>query len=227
MSYVYEYPRPMVTVDIFLLRIFEERIHTLLVQRNKPPYQGKWALPGGFIEMDETILESATRELEEETNIQNIPLFPLITEGDPGRDPRGRTITILYGGVLEDPSINAKAGTDAGHLDWFPLDDLPSLSFDHQILVQRAFSEFNFRAVWRLWLLLFLPDKFKQNDYNFFHQILFGHDKYFHHMKNVAIKLKWIREESNHFFIKLVNNRQILDTRHEKIADTWFRNIPI
>ena len=87
--YTYKYPRPMVTVDIILFRFFKENLEILLIQRKNNPFKEKWALPGGFIEMNEPLLEAAKRELKEETAVDNIKLFELKTFGKPGRDPRG------------------------------------------------------------------------------------------------------------------------------------------
>ncbi|MDP4291731.1 MAG: NUDIX hydrolase, partial [Bacteroidota bacterium] len=101
MAYTYEYPRPAVTADIVLFSRFENRDYVLLILRNNPPFQGCWALPGGFIDMDETLEESALRELAEETGLTGIRLKQFRTYGDPGRDPRHRTITVVYMGVCD------------------------------------------------------------------------------------------------------------------------------
>ncbi|MCK5075785.1 MAG: NUDIX hydrolase [Calditrichia bacterium] len=137
--YTYKYPRPMVTVDIILFRFFKENLEILLIQRKNNPFKEKWALPGGFIEMNEPLLEAAKRELKEETAVDNIKLFELKTFGKPGRDPRGRTITVLYGGIIND-SINIRAGDDAKNINWFNINKLPELAFDHNevINVSRA-----------------------------------------------------------------------------------------
>lgn len=137
--YTYKYPRPMVTVDIILFRFFKENLEILLIQRKNNPFKEKWALPGGFIEMNEPLLEAAKRELKEETAVDNIKLFELKTFGKPGRDPRGRTITVLYGGIIND-SINIRAGDDAKNVNWFNINKLPDLAFDHNevINVSRA-----------------------------------------------------------------------------------------
>ena len=132
--YTYKYPRPMVTVDIILFRFFKENLEILLIQRKNNPFKEKWALPGGFIEMNEPLLEAAKRELKEETAVDNIKLFELKTFGKPGRDPRGRTITVLYGGIIND-SINIRAGDDAKNINWFNINKLPELAFDHNEVI--------------------------------------------------------------------------------------------
>ncbi len=139
MPYTYPYPRPMVSVDILLLRRAEEGEKVLLIQRDREPFAGRWALPGGFVEENEPLEAAAQRELQEETGVKNIPLEQLGAFGDPGRDPRGHVITIVYGGILpEDASSSLRAGDDARRAEWFPVDRLPPLAFDHDQIISRC-----------------------------------------------------------------------------------------
>ncbi len=96
MQYVYDYPRASVTVDIIVFCMFDKEMSVLLIQRGKEPFREKWALPGGFIEMEETLLETGRRELKEETGLENIILHQFKSYGDPHRDPRGRTISVVF-----------------------------------------------------------------------------------------------------------------------------------
>jgi len=137
MAYTYDYPRPMFTVDIIILRKIEEQTQILLIQRGREPFKDSWALPGGFIEMDETLEQSAYRELAEETAITEVSLQELKTYGDPGRDPRGRTISVVFGGYLKTQQ-QAQAGDDAAQAKWYFVDELPSLAFDHQRIIQES-----------------------------------------------------------------------------------------
>ena len=106
----------------------------LLVQRRYDPHQGKWALPGGFVEPEEKVVDAAKRELEEETAVRQIELSQFGTYGDPGRDPRGRVVCVAHWAILENKP-DATAGDDAANCGWFDLDNLPDLAFDHaQIL---------------------------------------------------------------------------------------------
>jgi 8-oxo-dGTP diphosphatase len=164
-TFVYEHPRPMVTVDIFLLRYAKIELEILLIQRNHPPYEGNWALPGGFIEMDEPLVKAAQRELQEETGLKHIQLSPLIFVGDPGRDPRGRTITAVYCGILRQPFQKLRAGDDAGVARWFSLKRLPDMAFDHLKIIGESLNEFKFAALWKLWILNFLPDRFSYSEF--------------------------------------------------------------
>lgn len=137
MSYTYEYPRPMLCVDIVVLRKNSNRHEILLIKRLNEPFKDHWALPGGFIEMEEDLIESAFRELEEETGITQIELRQLKTYGAPGRDPRGRTISVVFGGFLNSGQ-KAKAGDDAKETQWFSVDELPPLAFDHDIIIKES-----------------------------------------------------------------------------------------
>jgi 8-oxo-dGTP diphosphatase len=140
MPYTYEYPRPAVTADIVLFSRFEDRDYVLLILRKHYPFEGCWALPGGFIEMDETLLESALRELEEETGLKGIALKQFRTYGDPGRDPRHRTITVVFTGRSDNlPEVTGM--DDASEAKWHPVDNIPKLGFDHDIILKDVLQE--------------------------------------------------------------------------------------
>jgi 8-oxo-dGTP diphosphatase len=136
MSFTYEYQRPMVSADIAVLKKLENQVYILLIKRLNQPYKDHWALPGGFLEMNESLLDCAHRELKEETNLSGLLLEQLYTFGDVGRDPRGRCITIVYWGWLNNLESQATAGDDAKEVQWFPIDELPVLAFDHQKVME-------------------------------------------------------------------------------------------
>lgn len=133
-AYTYDYPRPAVTADVAVLRL-DELPEILLIQRLDPPFKDMWALPGGFMEMDETLEETARRELMEETSIKAGELIRFDTYDKPGRDPRGRTITQVFVMIWKEDMGRPKAGSDAANLSWFGLNELPELAFDHQQIV--------------------------------------------------------------------------------------------
>jgi len=134
----YKYPRPAYTVDIIIIQSGK----VLLIKRAHPPYEGKWALPGGFMDMDETPEQAAIRELEEETGVIVKSLKQFRTYGAIDRDPRHRTISTVYYAVLDDKlSITPKAGDDAAEAEWFSLNKLPVLAFDHGVILEE-FREF-------------------------------------------------------------------------------------
>jgi len=142
MSYIYEYPRPALTVDATVFREVEGSIELLLIQRDRPPFEGGWALPGGFVDMDETLEEAVVRELEEETSLKGIHLEQLKAFSAIDRDPRGRTVSVVFWGILKDDQ-QAKAGDDARNTKWFPVNLLPELAFDHAVVVKTAIQKLN------------------------------------------------------------------------------------
>jgi len=137
-KYVYEWPRPMVTADAAVFAFFGGKPRLLLIQRKRDPYAGRWALPGGFVEIDEDLPEAAARELAEETGLQNLALEQLRAFGRPGRDPRGRTITIAYFGIAEKDWEQIQAADDAADVRWFEIDALPPMAFDHDEIARCA-----------------------------------------------------------------------------------------
>ena len=139
--YCYDYPRPSVTVDIVLLSDTGSCLQVLLIRRKNPPFRNLWALPGGFLEMDESLQESALRELHEETGISDVKLTQIGVFGNPNRDPRGRVITIAYLGILKSEQQKAVAGSDASEVAWFSTLDLPELAFDHNDIIKKALEE--------------------------------------------------------------------------------------
>ena len=132
-KYVYDWPRPMVTADAAVFAFFDGRVSLLLIQRKHEPYKDRWALPGGFLdpEEDQDLSDAAARELAEETGLQGIPLEQLGAFGRIGRDPRGRTITVAYWGVAERGWDHIRAADDAANAQWFDIDHLPPMAFDH------------------------------------------------------------------------------------------------
>lgn len=137
MTYTYEYSRPAVTVDIIIFRQSNKITEVLLIKRANEPFMGQWALPGGFVDEDEPLAKAAARELEEETALKNILLTQMHTFGDPGRDPRGHTVSVVYVGYLPE-GAEAKAGDDAAEAEWFKLNEMPAMAFDHQEIVDMA-----------------------------------------------------------------------------------------
>ncbi len=119
------------------IKQLEDSFGVLLVQRGHPPFAGEWALPGGFVNIDEPLEAAAARELEEETGLKGVDLEQLHTYGDPERDPRGRVVTVAYLGVLPtDASQEVQGADDAAQARWFPIEALPRLAFDHAEIIR-------------------------------------------------------------------------------------------
>ncbi len=143
MTFTYEYPRLMLTVDAVVFRLNGEDMEVLLIQRKHDPFEGMWALPGGFVDMDETVEQAVVRELEEETGLRLDKLKQLFTFSEIGRDPRGRTVSVTFFGITEMDNSTVKGGDDAKDAQWFQLDQLPDLAFDHIKAVNMAISQIN------------------------------------------------------------------------------------
>ena len=141
MSYTYEYPRAALTVDAAVFCRFPAGLQLLLIQRDRPPFEGCWALPGGFIDMDETLEQAVARELQEETGLTGVILDQLKAFSSPERDPRHRTISIVFMGFTSIENSLLVAGDDARNARWFPVEDLPSLAFDHAKIVNHALGK--------------------------------------------------------------------------------------
>ena len=135
--YCYEYPRPAVTVDIVIVSR-ERRPRVLLIRRKHDPFEGMWAIPGGFVDMDEALDAAARRELREETGVEVAELEQLHTFGDPRRDPRGRVIAVAYLARVRTGDVNPEAADDAAEVGWHFLDRLPRLAFDHKHILAVA-----------------------------------------------------------------------------------------
>lgn len=131
MPYTYPYPRPALTVDIALLRPGADGPEVLLIRRGRMPFAGCWALPGGFVDEGEPLEAAAGRELQEETGITGVALRQLAAFGDPGRDPRGWTVSVVFWGWLPAETFQLRAGDDAAAVGWWPWQALPPLAFDH------------------------------------------------------------------------------------------------
>ena len=141
MSYTYKYPRPAVTADCIVMTN-EEVPLVLLIERGDEPFKGHWAFPGGFLNMDETTEQCAIRELEEETGLRVRTLHQVGAYSKVDRDPRGRTITVAYLAIIEEP-LEVKGQDDAAKAEWFPVNNLPPLAFDHDDILADALAKYD------------------------------------------------------------------------------------
>ncbi|MFA5238603.1 MAG: NUDIX hydrolase [Phycisphaerae bacterium] len=150
-KYVYEWPRPMVAADTAVFGFFSGRAKLLLVNRKYEPYKGKWCLPGGFVNLDEELVDAAARELAEETGLTGIQLEQVRAFGGLGRDPRGRVITITFMGTITKGPSKPKAGDDAAKARWFDIEELPEdLAFDHNMVVKLVIAKLKKKKIYRL-----------------------------------------------------------------------------
>ncbi len=141
-KYVYDWPRPMVTVDAAVFTFSGDKARVLLINRGNEPFKGKWALPGGFVGMDEELEDAVVRELAEETGLATVRLEQMRTFGTVGRDPRGRQITIVFMGITTEEQTTIKAGDDAAQAQWFDIEKLPeNMAFDHNEVIKFAIEK--------------------------------------------------------------------------------------
>ena len=127
MAYTYDYPHPAVTVDVVIFTIDDDDFKVLLIQRGIEPFEGMWAIPGGFVGVDESLRRAAWRELKEETGVSAAFLEQLSAFGHPDRDPRERVITVAYFALAPAAHVNLKASTDASEVAWYPVENLPDI----------------------------------------------------------------------------------------------------
>jgi 8-oxo-dGTP diphosphatase len=194
-KFCYDYPRPMVTTDILVFGWDAKQLRVMLIRRKNDPYRDCWAIPGGFIDMDETLEETARRELEEETGISRVPLHRFGVFGAPGRDPRGRTVTVAYMAFLRPELLRrAKAGDDAAEVCWFPARRAPKLAFDHSKMLRQAVGwlrEFVIREP--SWLAL-LPRTFSIMEVQNLYESILGRKMDTRGFRRRMIASGWIRE---------------------------------
>src|ERR1051325_729229 len=131
MPHSYQYPRAALTVDCVVFGLDESELKVLLIERALEPFKGKWALPGGFVRVDETLDDAARRELAEEAGLKNVFLEQLYTFGDVNRDPRERVVSVAHYALVKLTDFNTRAATDAADARWFPISKVPKLAFDH------------------------------------------------------------------------------------------------
>lgn len=136
LKYSYKYPHPSVTTDCVIFGFDGVKLKVLLVERGMAPYKGRWAFPGGFLNMDESAEEGALRELKEETGLEGAYIRQFHTFSAPQRDPRERVITIAYYALVRMQEV--KGGDDASDARWFALDEVPPLAFDHDQILRKA-----------------------------------------------------------------------------------------
>lgn len=176
MTHTYEFPRPAVTVDcvVFGLDLKEDALRIMLIERDVPPFKGRWALPGGFVKMDESVDEAARRELREETGIEGVFLEQLYTFGEVSRDPRERVISVAYYALVSLEGHAIEAGTDARAAAWFSIDDLPGLAFDHDSIVDVAILRLKGKVVYEPIGFKLLPEKFTLSELQRMYETILG-----------------------------------------------------
>jgi 8-oxo-dGTP diphosphatase len=160
MPYTYDYPRPALTVDCVVFGLDDGDLKVMLIQRKIPPFEGEWALPGGFVRMSESLEDAARRELCEETGIASVFLEQLYTYGEVDRDPRYRVVTVAYYALVKMSDYQIRAATDARVADWFPVSKPPQLAFDHKQILETALARLKGKVRYKPIGFELLPEKF-------------------------------------------------------------------
>ena len=175
MTHTYEYPRAALAVDCVVFGLDETDLKVLLIQRKLTP-QHMWALPGGFVRIEETLDEAARRELEEEAGVTDIYLEQLYTFGALDRDPRERVVSVAYYALAKLSDHRIRAATDAVGVGWFSLDDLPKLAFDHAEIVARAHERLRGKVRYAPVGFELLPPRFSLTQLQRMYEIILGTD---------------------------------------------------
>jgi 8-oxo-dGTP diphosphatase len=160
MPYTYEFERPNLAVDCVVFGLDEEDLKIILIERDLAPFKGKWAIPGGFVHIAESLEEAAKRELKEETGVEDVFLEQLYTFGDVKRDPRERVVSVAYYALVNLRDHEIKAATDARNAAWFSVGDLPPLAFDHNRIVDVALKRLKGKVRYEPIGFELLPEKF-------------------------------------------------------------------
>lgn len=157
-----DYPQPSVTVDLVIFTFKDEELKVLLVKRGVKPFKDQWALPGGFVRIEESLDEAAKRELKEETGVEEVYLEQLYTFGDVKRDPRGRVITVSYMALIDSSNLDIKASTDVSEVEWVSTRKIDSvdLAFDHRRIIKYALKRIKWKFEYTPVAFSLLPEKF-------------------------------------------------------------------
>lgn len=161
-NYCYKHPHPSVTTDCVIFGFDGTQLQVLLIERGIEPYKGKWAFPGGFLNMNESAEEGALRELQEETGLTGAYIEQFHTFTEPSRDPRERVITIAYYALVRIQEV--KGGDDAARAKWFALDEVPQLAFDHDMILRTALARLRERIHFQPIGFELLPEKFTMKE---------------------------------------------------------------
>lgn len=169
-----EYERPSVTVDVVIFSLVNNDLQVLLVKRKYPPFAGVWAIPGGFVRMDESLESAAMRELAEETGVTDVYIEQLYTFGAPQRDPRTRVITVAYFALVPHDAITHRPGDDAAETDWHSIANLPRLAFDHEEILTYALQRLRYKLEYTTVGFQLLPDVFTLSELQRAYEIILG-----------------------------------------------------
>ena len=187
--YTYKYPHPAVTTDCVVFGFDGSNLNLLLIERGIEPFKGKWALPGGFMNMDETAEQGAMRELQEETSIKDIYIEQFHTFTSVNRDPRERVLTIAFLAFIRQEKYEVIAGDDAAKAQWFPIDHLPELAFDHKEIIAMALDKLKWKITYEPIAFRLLNKTFTMTQVQTIYEVVLGQtfDRRNFHKKMTAL----------------------------------------
>lgn len=195
-SHQYEYARPALTVDIVVFALDEDDLMVMLIQRDLAPFEGQWALPGGFVHIDETLDDAARRELQEETGLKDIFLEQLYTFGDLNRDPRERVVTVAYYALVNLEGHNVQANTDARNAAWFAMSELPKLAFDHEQILKVAHERLRGKVRYQPIGFELLPDKFTLRQLQHLYEVILDRELDKRNFRKKVLGMEIVKETS-------------------------------
>jgi 8-oxo-dGTP diphosphatase len=194
MSYQYEYPHPAVTVDVVVFTIENDDLKVLLIQRDLEPFEGQWALPGGFVDIDESLGHAAKRELKEETGVSASFLEQFYTFGRPDRDPRERIITVAYYALIPNDELSLAAGDDARDAKLYSTNELPALAGDHESIFRLAKQRVTEKLNDPFFAFQMLPKTFTMYELRRVHELFLGQERDKRNFRKKIIALDQIEE---------------------------------
>jgi 8-oxo-dGTP diphosphatase len=194
MTHTYEFARPALTVDIVVFGLDEEDLKVMLIQRDLAPFEGHWALPGGFVRVEETLDAAARRELVEETGLKDIYLEQLYTFGAVERDPRERVVTVAYYALVKLEGHDVHASTDARNAAWFPVSDLPDLAFDHETILGVAHERLRGKVRYQPIGFELLPDRFTLRQLQHLYEVILDRELDKRNFRKKVLAMEIVKE---------------------------------
>lgn len=218
-----QYHYPAVTADVIIFTLRDNDLQVLLVQRKHPPFEGRWAIPGGFVSKDESLEAAARRELKEETGVHDLYLEQLFTFGDPKRDPRGRVITVSYFALVPAP-LAVKAGSDASNARWWPVNKLPALAFDHARILNYALQRLRYKLEYTAAGFQLLPPAFSLTDIQTAYEIILGEPLDKRNFRRRILQGN-ILEETGEFMLSRGRPAKLYRFREDAVAEVKTRRL--
>jgi 8-oxo-dGTP diphosphatase len=194
LKHCYEFPRPALTVDVVVFALDEEELKVMLVERDLAPFAGQWALPGGFVRVDETLDEAARRELREESGLKDIFLEQLYTFGELQRDPRERVVTVAYYALVNLEGHDVHASTDARNAAWFSINDLPKLAFDHHKILQTAHERLRAKVRYQPIGFELLPERFTLSQLQHLYELILDRELDKRNFRKKVLSMEFVKE---------------------------------